>query len=75
MIAKQLKNYLSNIDDMANVWIFVAKINEKRQLRMADLDLDNNGNLTIDAEYIVLTKRIKIDNPIKAHGDTQHERN
>jgi hypothetical protein len=56
MLAIQLKNYLENISDSANILIYVAKTNEERQLIFSDLDVNQDGNIIIDAEYEVPVK-------------------
>ena len=60
MLAKQLKNYLKEISDEANIMIFVSKISEVRQLRFDDLDINHNGHVIIDAEYVVPAKKTTI---------------
>lgn len=56
MLAIQLKNYLKDVPDDANILIFVAKTNEVRQLIFSDLDRNHNGHIVIDAEYEVPPK-------------------
>lgn len=56
MLAIQLKNYLKDVPDNANILIFVAKTNEVRQLIFSDLDRNHNGHIVIDAEYEVPPK-------------------
>jgi len=60
MLAIQLKNYLENIPDEANVLIFVNKTGEVRQLVMADLDRNQYGHIIIDAEYSIPVKHTTI---------------
>ena len=60
MLAIQLKNYLKEIPDEANILIFVQKENEVRQLIMSDLDKTHEGHIVIDAEYKVPVKVTKI---------------
>ncbi len=56
MLAIQLKNYLKNVPDEANILIFTKKGNETRQLLMSDLDRNRDGHIVIDAEYAVPVK-------------------
>ena len=60
MLAIQLKNYLKNIPDESNIMIYVEKTTEVRQLRMADIDRDQDGRIIIDAEYKVPAKYTRI---------------
>ena len=60
MLVKQLKNYLDNIEDDVNVLVFVSKIDEERQLIFSDIDINQDGNIVIDAEYIVPPKHVTI---------------
>jgi len=60
MLAIQLKNYLSEIADETNVLIYINRTNETRQLLFADLDVNHDGNIVIDAEYEV---------PVKIHKE------
>jgi len=61
MLAIQLKNYLENLSQDTNILIFTAKDGETRQLIMSDLDLNNDGNVVIDAEYTVPVKHTTIE--------------
>jgi hypothetical protein len=61
MLAIQLKNYLSEIADEANILIYVNKTNETRQLLFGDLDATHDGNIVIDAEYEVPVKKTVIE--------------
>lgn len=56
MLAIQLKNYLENVPDEANIMVFVEKTSEVRQLLMSDLDRNGDGHIIIDAEYDVPPK-------------------
>jgi hypothetical protein len=60
MLAIQLKNYLKQVPDLANILIFSKIIDEERQLLMSDLDRNQDGNIVIDAEYEVPVKVTKI---------------
>ena len=61
MLAIQLKNYLENVPDEANVLIFTKKTNETRQLIMSNLDRNQHGHIIIDAEYDVPVKHTIIE--------------
>jgi hypothetical protein len=61
MLAIQLKNYLENLSEDTNILIFTAKEGEPRQLIMSDLNLNSDGNIVIDAEYIVPVKHTTIE--------------
>ena len=61
MLAIQLKNYLTNIPDDANILVYVSKTNEIRQLIFNDLDLRHDGHLVIDADYKVPAKLTVIE--------------
>jgi len=56
MKAIQLKNFLQEVPDEADILIFINKTNEVRQLIMSDLDKTAQGHIVIDAEYRVPTK-------------------
>jgi hypothetical protein len=60
MLAIQLKNFLQNVSDDANILVFVNKTGETRQLLFSDLDKDADGHIVIDAEYEVPPKKINI---------------
>ena len=60
MLAIQLKNYLSNVPDEANILIYTITENDERQLLMSDLDRNHDGNIVIDAEYKVKIKSTTI---------------
>ena len=57
MLAIQLKNLIKDVPDMANIKIYVNKVNETRQLRRFDLDFCQNGDVVIDAEYVAPVKK------------------
>ena len=59
MLAKDFKKYLSNIDDNANILVYVSKLNSVRQLLDTDIDKSHSGHIIIDAEYDPATKTIK----------------
>ena len=61
MLAIQLKNYLNNVPDEANIMVFVGKTGKVRQLRMADIDSCHDGIIIIDAECDVPAKHTNIN--------------
>ena len=51
MLAIQLKNWLQSIPDYSNILIYTSVEKGTRQLLMSDLDINQDKNVVIDAEY------------------------
>ncbi len=71
MLAIQLKNYLNDIPDEANIMIYTKTDNETRQLLMRDIDRHYEGDVIIDAEYKVPAKKTVITEEIIKENITQ----